>query len=59
MNHPTGKGHVEFREPAVRLAAELPGDETMREHLKEWQERDGYEGSCGIARAAEDESEEV
>ncbi|GIP39452.1 hypothetical protein J31TS4_27320 [Paenibacillus sp. J31TS4] len=42
--HP--KGRVEFRQPAVKLVAELPDDEAMRERLEEAKETDGYEGSC-------------
>lgn len=43
----TGKrGHVEFHPPAVKLTAELPGDENMRKHLDELKANDGYQGSC-------------
>jgi hypothetical protein len=42
------KGHVEFKQPAVKLVADLPGDEEMREHLDEQIAKDGYPGSCGI-----------
>ncbi|MCZ8521827.1 MULTISPECIES: hypothetical protein [Paenibacillus] len=45
-DHP--KGHVEFHPPAVRLAADLPGDEDMREHLEETMASDGYPGSCAV-----------
>ncbi|WP_193394434.1 hypothetical protein [Paenibacillus sp. A3] len=38
------------KEPAsgkVKLVAEMPGDEEMREHLEEMKRNDGYPGSCG------------
>lgn len=47
-NKGKGKGHVEFRQSAVKLVADLPGDEEMREHLDEQIAKDGYPGSCGI-----------
>ncbi len=31
----------------VKLVAELPGDEEMREHLEKMKRNDGYPGSCG------------
>ncbi|WP_179223786.1 hypothetical protein [Paenibacillus tyrfis] len=31
----------------VKLVAEMPGDEEMREHLEEMKRNDGYPGSCG------------
>jgi hypothetical protein len=42
------KGHVEFRQPPVKLVAEAPGDEEMRGRLDEMRMNDGYPGSCGI-----------
>lgn len=45
------KGHVEFRQPEVKLVAEMPGDEEMRENLEEMKLNDGYEGSCGVEEA--------
>lgn len=40
------KGHVEFHQPLVKLVADLPTDDEMREHLDELKENDGYQGSC-------------
>ncbi|WP_166241304.1 hypothetical protein [Paenibacillus turpanensis] len=48
MTKPKAKGHVEFHQPVVQLAADLPQDEEMREHLDEMKANDGYPGSCGI-----------
>ncbi|MFC6228876.1 hypothetical protein ACFQI7_13760 [Paenibacillus allorhizosphaerae] len=42
------KGHVEFRQPPVKLVADIPGDATMRENIEDMQMSDGYPGSCGI-----------
>lgn len=43
----TGKrGLVEFHPPLVKVTAELPGDENLRDHLDELKENDGYQGSC-------------
>ncbi|WP_426454464.1 hypothetical protein ACP26L_17605 [Paenibacillus sp. S-38] len=42
------KGHVEFHAPVVKLTADLPGDEEMREHLEETIANDGYPGSCAV-----------
>lgn len=42
------KGHVEFHQPAVKLVADIPGDEEMREHLDEMMQTDGYPGSCTV-----------
>lgn len=42
------KGHVEFRQSPVNLAADIPGDAMMREHLDEMIQNDGYPGSCGV-----------
>ncbi|MFS0839119.1 hypothetical protein [Paenibacillus sp. 1P03SA] len=50
--HP--KGRVEFRQPPVKLTADLPGDPEMREHLDEMRENDGYPGSCGILSTPEE-----
>lgn len=35
------------RRPEVKIVAEMPEDSEIREHLKEMQENDGYNGSCG------------
>ncbi|MCK8490155.1 hypothetical protein M0651_23615 [Paenibacillus sp. MBLB2552] len=40
------RGHVEFHPPAVKLTADLPGDEQMREHLNELKMNEGFQGSC-------------
>ncbi|CAM3037958.1 hypothetical protein PASE110613_13440 [Paenibacillus sediminis] len=40
------KGHVEFRPTPVKIVADAPQDEEMREHLDELKANDGYEGSC-------------
>lgn len=45
---PKQKGHVEFRSTPVKLAADMPEDENVREHLDEMKLSDGYQGSCGI-----------
>jgi hypothetical protein len=42
------RGHVEFNQTPVKLVADIPGDEEMREHLDEMKANDGYEGSCGM-----------
>lgn len=31
----------------VKIVAEMPGDEQMRNQMKEQQQHDGYPGSCG------------
>lgn len=46
MTEHKNKGHVEFRQPAVKLVADLPGDEDMREHLDEMKRNDGNPGDC-------------
>lgn len=43
------KGRVEFRQPPVKLVADIAGDAEMRENLEDMQMNDGYQGSCGIA----------
>ncbi|MFX3631478.1 MAG: hypothetical protein ACE3L7_33710 [Candidatus Pristimantibacillus sp.] len=58
MGNSIEKGHVEFRQPLVTLVAEMPEDEEMREHLKEWKENDGFQGSCDVTGNAVTESEE-
>lgn len=35
------------RRTEVKIVAEMPEDQEVREHLKEMQENDGYKGSCG------------
>lgn len=42
------KGHVEFRQPAAKLVADMPGDDAMRESLEETMQNDGYPGSCSV-----------
>jgi hypothetical protein len=44
----TKKGRVEFQQPPVKLVAEMPGDEEMRQDLDEMKMNDGYQGSCRI-----------
>ncbi|TVX96821.1 hypothetical protein [Paenibacillus cremeus] len=48
MTEQKSKGHVEFRQPAVKLVADIPGDAEMRENIDDMQISDGYPGSCGI-----------
>lgn len=48
MAERTKRGHVEFKQTPVKLVADMPEDEEMREHLDEMKANDGYEGSCGI-----------
>jgi hypothetical protein len=47
------KGHVEFKQPPVKLAADMPGDDEMREHLDEMIQNDGYQGSCTVMASQE------
>jgi hypothetical protein len=42
------RGHVEFKQPAVKLVADLPVDEEVRESINEMKLNDGYQGSCVI-----------
>lgn len=58
MENHTGKGHVEFSQSGAKLTAEMPGDEEMREHLKEWKENDGFKGSCVIVNDTVNEAGE-
>ncbi|MFD0696783.1 hypothetical protein ACFQZT_22210 [Paenibacillus sp. GCM10027628] len=51
------KGHVEFHQPAVKLAADILGDAIMREHLEEMIENDGYPGSCSIINTKQPDNE--
>jgi hypothetical protein len=46
MTEDKPKGHVEFRQPPVKLIADIPGDDVMREHLDEMIQNDGFPGSC-------------
>lgn len=46
MSNAAKRGHVEFSPPVVKLTADLPGDEPMREHLDELKMNDGFQGSC-------------
>jgi hypothetical protein len=48
MTEKKTKGHVEFRQPRVKLVADIPGDAVMREHLDEMIQNDGYPGSCSV-----------
>lgn len=48
MTESKPKGFVQFREPAAKLTADLPGDEEMREHLEETMQNDGYPGGCAV-----------
>jgi hypothetical protein len=48
MTNRTQKGFVKFRQPPVKLVADMPEDEEVREHLDEMKANDGYQGSCGI-----------
>jgi len=44
-NHASpGNGH---RPPRVKVVAEIPGDDRMREQMKERKKRDGHPDSCG------------
>lgn len=38
---------VRPREDQPKIVAEMPGDEEMRQNLKELQEHDGFPGTCG------------
>ncbi|GGG14006.1 hypothetical protein [Paenibacillus abyssi] len=42
------KGHVEFSQSRVKLVADMPGDEELRENLDEMIHSDGYPGSCAV-----------
>ncbi|MDO7906773.1 hypothetical protein Q5741_10090 [Paenibacillus sp. JX-17] len=46
MNKTDKRGQVEFHPPMVKLTADLPGDENMRQHLDEMKANDGYKGAC-------------
>jgi hypothetical protein len=48
MSKRTKKGHVEFKQPSVKLVADMPEDQEVREHMDEMKSNDGYEGSCVI-----------
>lgn len=48
-----GKGRVKFREPAVKMVAEMPRDADMREHLRDKGRNDEFAGSCGMETAAQ------
>lgn len=48
MGKSSKQGHVEFRPTPVKLVADMPQDEDMREHLDEMKANDGYPGSCSI-----------
>lgn len=47
---PPIKRHDRNDEPeqTVKIVAEMPGDDEMRNNLEEWQKNDGYPGSCGV-----------
>jgi hypothetical protein len=40
------RGHVEFKQPSVKLVADMPEDEEVREHIDEMKSNDAYQGSC-------------
>jgi len=42
------KGHVEFRQPAAKLTAEMPEDDAVREQLEELTQQDGFSGGCAV-----------
>jgi hypothetical protein len=44
------KGKIQRKPPVqqVKLVAEMPQDEEMRENLQNMKENDGFPGSCGI-----------
>ncbi|MDU2243780.1 MAG: hypothetical protein E7E23_24760 [Paenibacillus sp.] len=46
MGNAGKRGHVEFNPSVVKLTADLPGDEPMREHLNDLKMNDGFQGSC-------------
>jgi hypothetical protein len=50
MEEKTTTGTMQRKTPVqqVKVVAEMPDDEEMREHLQEMKEHDGYPGSCGI-----------
>ncbi|TVX97434.1 hypothetical protein [Paenibacillus cremeus] len=48
MTEQKSKGHVEFRQPSVKLVADIRGDAQMRENIDDMQMSDGYPGSCGL-----------
>lgn len=56
MTKSAPRGHVEFRQPPVQLAADMPEDEEMREHLEEMKASDGYPGSCGTLRTEKNDA---
>lgn len=51
MTESKPKGHVEFHQPAAKLVADLPDDESMRENLEEMKLNDGYPGGCAVIRS--------
>jgi hypothetical protein len=44
----TKRGHVEFKQPAVKLVADMPEDEAVREHMEDMKSDAGDQGSCVI-----------
>jgi len=38
--------------PKVKIVAEMPDDDEIRENLPERQANDGYPGSCGVSSAS-------
>lgn len=59
MSSTEKRGQVEFHSPAVKLTAELPSDEKMREHLDELKANDGFQGSCTVSPNAHSKRKEV
>ncbi|MED4604464.1 hypothetical protein P9314_27935 [Paenibacillus validus] len=51
------KGHVEFNQSPAKLAADLPGDGEMREHLEETMQNDGYPGSCAVINTGQQQEQ--
>jgi hypothetical protein len=46
--NPKSKMQRKPPEQQVKVVAEMPEDEEMRDKLEETKEHDGYPGSCGI-----------
>ncbi|WP_248924680.1 hypothetical protein [Paenibacillus hamazuiensis] len=58
MTEGTKKGQVKFKQPPVKLVADMPEDEEMRGHLEEMRQNDGFPGSCGIIGANAQDGEQ-
>lgn len=50
MAKPTRPGNIQRKLPVqrIKMVAEMPGDQEMRDNLQQMKEHDGYPGSCGI-----------